>query len=147
VTSEELDRFVEAQAPVIDSVRRELAQGKKTSHWMWFVFPQIAGLGSSPMSELYAIQSLKEARQYLSHPILGEQLRDCTRILLETDAETADEVFGHIDAKKLRSSMTLFALADPRDEMFPQVLDRWFGGQPDPATVELLGAESGPPAT
>jgi uncharacterized protein (DUF1810 family) len=134
-----LERFVQAQDPVMDGVLRELRAGRKRSHWMWFVFPQIAGLGHSETSRFYAIRSLQEAREYLAHDILGERLRECARILLRSTATSAEDVFGMIDARKLRSSMTLFLRADPREDLFRQVLDRWFDGRPDEATDRLLG--------
>ncbi len=105
---------------------------------MWFVFPQISGLGQSPMSRRYAIASLEEARAYLEHPVLGPRLTECTRIVSELDAGSAEEIFGGIDAIKLRSSLTLFARADPGDALFPAVLNQYFGGQADPATDRLL---------
>lgn len=122
----------------MDQVRRELRTGRKHSHWMWFVFPQIAGLGHSETSRYYAIGSLEEARTYLAHPVLGERLRECARLLLESTAASAQQVFGTIDARKLRSSMTLFLRADSRELLFRHVLDRWFEGQPDEATDRLL---------
>jgi uncharacterized protein (DUF1810 family) len=133
-----LGRFVEAQALVIDDVLEELAAGRKRTHWMWFVFPQISGLGSTETSRRYAIRSLEEARAYLDQPVLGERLRQCTRTLLGTGATSAEQVFGDMDARKLRSSMTLFHRADPSEPLFSQVLDRWFGGRPDPETDRLL---------
>ena len=105
---------------------------------MWFVFPQIAGLGLSEMSRRYAISSLEEARRYLAHPVLGERLRECARILTELDGKTADDVFGAVDAIKLRSSMTLFARAAPEDPLFAEVLDRYFDGVADEATDARL---------
>jgi uncharacterized protein (DUF1810 family) len=116
------------------SAVEELRAGRKIGHWMWFVFPQIAGLGMSPMSERYAISSLEEARLYVSHPILGPRLEDCTRILTELSGRTAQDIFGSIDAMKLRSSMTLFARAAPEQTLFREVLDRYFGGVADEAT-------------
>jgi uncharacterized protein (DUF1810 family) len=118
----------------------ELQAGRKTSHWMWFVFPQIAGLGQSSMSRTYAISSLLEAEAYLAHPVLGSRLIECARIVAETDGRTAEDIFGGIDAVKLRSSVTLFARIAP-DDVFDQVLDRYFGGVRDPETERLL--ESG----
>jgi uncharacterized protein (DUF1810 family) len=106
---------------------------------MWFVFPQIAGLGYSEMSRRYAIESLSEAREYLAHPVLGPRLRECAEIVLATRGRTAVEIFGDIDARKLRSCMTLFHRAAPDEPLFREVLDRYFGGVPDPATNALLG--------
>lgn len=140
--SEDLARFVDAQAPVIDRVLDELARGRKESHWMWFVFPQVAGQGRSETSRRYAIRSLDEARKYLAHPVLGERLRRCTRALLQTTATRAEQIFGSVDARKLRSSMTLFHRADPGEDIFRQVLVRWFEGKPDPETDRLLGLQN-----
>jgi uncharacterized protein (DUF1810 family) len=138
-----LDRFVAAQnqADTFATAVAELRAGAKRSHWMWFVFPQIAGLGQSPTSRRYAIASLEEARAYLAHPVLGPRLIECARILCELEGKTAQDVFGGIDAIKLRSSMTLFARADPSNPVFGQVLDAYFGGIPDEATERLLGVD------
>ena len=133
-----LDRFMEAQAPVYATVVAELERGRKSSHWMWFVFPQVAGLGRSEMSRRYAIESLQEARDYLAHPVLGPRLRECAELVLAARAPTATEIFGSIDATKLRSSMTLFDRAAPDEHVFREVLDRYFEGVPDPATDDLL---------
>jgi uncharacterized protein (DUF1810 family) len=134
----DLDRFVEAQERVYGSVLDELRQGRKTSHWMWFVFPQLAGLGRSEASRYYAIRSLVEARAYLAHPVLGARLRECARLVADATARSAEEMFGSIDALKLRSSVTLFHRAAPDELVFAEVVDRFFGGTPDPATDELL---------
>jgi uncharacterized protein (DUF1810 family) len=134
----DLDRFVDAQERVYDDALSELRAGRKTSHWMWFVFPQIAGLGRSPTAQRYAIASLGEAEAYVAHPVLGERLRECARILTELEDRSAEEVFGGLDALKLRSSMTLFARAAPDEPLFRAVLERYFGGEEDPATVERL---------
>ena len=138
-----LDRFVSAQnqADTFATAVGELRAGHKRSHWMWFVFPQIAGLGHSPMSRTYAISSLEEARAYLAHPVLGPRLIECACILAELEGRTAQEIFGGIDEIKLRSSMTLFAHADPGNPVFGRVLDVYFGGAPDDATERLLGAD------
>jgi uncharacterized protein (DUF1810 family) len=135
----DLVRFVAAQDPVIDRVRAELRRGRKSSHWMWFVFPQLAGLGSSPTARHYALASLDEARAYLAHPVLGPRLVECAQLAAAVPRGGADEVFGYPDHLKLRSSMTLFARAAPDEPAFAAVLDRYFGGEPDPRTVELLG--------
>jgi uncharacterized protein (DUF1810 family) len=116
----------------------ELRAGRKVGHWMWFVFPQIAGLGTSPMSQRYAIASLEEARRYLAHPVLGARLEECARILDELQGRSAEEIFGPVDAMKLRSSMTLFARAAPESPHFRAVLDRYFGGVADAATETRL---------
>ncbi|PSJ64226.1 DUF1810 domain-containing protein [Pseudaminobacter soli (ex Li et al. 2025)] len=134
----DLVRFVSAQDPVIAEVCAELKNGRKTSHWMWFVFPQIAGLGMSAMSQRYAIGSLGEARAYLEHPVLGTRLRLCVSLLLEVEGRSAHEIFGSPDDRKLRSSLTLFEQAAPEDPIFRQALDRYFGGAADQATLDLL---------
>jgi uncharacterized protein (DUF1810 family) len=119
----------------------ELRAGRKVSHWMWFVFPQIAGLGRSATAREFAISSLDEARAYLRHPVLGPRLAGSARVLTEVAGRSADQIFGGLDAQKLRSSMTLFLRADPDDPAgFAEVLRQYFDGQPDPATDRLLGA-------
>lgn len=135
-----LERFVHAQdaGGTYDRAVAELQRGRKTSHWMWFVFPQIAGLGMSQMSRTYAISSLDEARAYLAHPVLGPRLRECARLVAASDATSAEAIFGGIDTQKLCSSMTLFARADPSEPLFQQVLDRYFDGAADPATEQRL---------
>jgi uncharacterized protein (DUF1810 family) len=135
----QLERFVTAQQPVYDQVLAELRRGRKTSNWMWFIFPQIGGLGQSPMSERYAIRSLAEAQAYLAHPLLGARLRECAGLVLEITGRTAEEVFGRIDTRKLRSCMTLFHRAAPNEPVFRQVLDRFFHTA-DPMTDALLEA-------
>jgi uncharacterized protein (DUF1810 family) len=136
----DLERFVEAQQGVYEGVLAELRRGHKTGHWMWFIFPQVAGLGHSEMSRRYAIVSLDEARAYLAHPILGPRLRECAGLLLTASPNlTAAAILGPIDAVKLRSSMTLFHRAAPEDPVFIDVLERFYGGVPDPATDERLG--------
>jgi uncharacterized protein (DUF1810 family) len=135
----DLDRFVDAQRDVYDDVVRELRTGRKVSHWMWFVFPQVEGLGRSWTSQQYAIRSLDEARAYLAHPVLGPRLRECDGLLLATRDRTAEQIFGGIDAVKLRSSMTLFHRAAPDESEFRDVLDRFYGGRPDEATDAILG--------
>jgi len=136
-----LERFVSAQnrADTFATAVGELRAGRKRSHWMWFVFPQIAGLGQSSMSQTYAISSLAEARAYLAHPILGPRLTESAQIVAELDGLTAQDIFGGIDAIKLRSSMTLFAYADSANPIFGQVLEAYFDGVPDAATERLLG--------
>jgi uncharacterized protein (DUF1810 family) len=140
----DLERFVTAQDDrgTYATALGELRAGRKRSHWMWFVFPQVEGLGQSPISRRYAITSLAEARAYLAHPVLGPRLSESARVLTELSGATAEEIFGAIDALKLRSSMTLFALADPEDQVFREVLDRYFGGAPDPATNAILERQS-----
>ena len=136
----DLARFVEAQDAdgTYSRALRELRDGRKRSHWMWFVFPQIAGLGQSQISRRYAIASLEEASEYLRHPVLGPRLLACVGALVHLEGRSADQVFGSIDAQKLRSSMTLFLRADPDEQAFQQVLDRYFDGLPDPVTDRLL---------
>ena len=123
-----------------DRAMAELRAGRKVSHWMWFVFPQIAGLGRSATAQEFAISSLDEARAYLRHPVLGPRLAGSTRVLTEGAGRSAEQIFGRLDAQKLRSSMTLFLRADPAGSGgFAQVLSRYFDGQPDPGTDQLLG--------
>jgi uncharacterized protein (DUF1810 family) len=140
-----LERFVDAQDAdgTYDRAVAELRRGLKTSHWMWFVFPQIAGLGQSPMSTRFAISSLSQARAYLRHPVLGPRLLECAGILARQQGRGAREILGAIDAQKLQSSMTLFARAAPEQALFGEVLDRYFDGMPDPATDQQL--ETAPP--
>jgi uncharacterized protein (DUF1810 family) len=136
--NDQLDRFLTAQEAVYARALAELRAGRKRSHWMWFVFPQIAGLGTSAMSQHYAIASLDEARAYLAHPILGARLRECAGVVAESEAPSAELLLGGIDAVKLRSSMTLFHRADPDDPTFSAVLEKYFDGRADPATVQRL---------
>ena len=135
-----LQRFVDEQDErgTYERAVTELRAGRKRSHWMWFVFPQIAGLGRSPAAQQYAISGLDEARAYLEHPVLGERMRECARILTELPETDPQEVLGGIDAMKLRSSMTLFARAAPDEPLFQQVLDQYFAGAEDPATEQRL---------
>jgi uncharacterized protein (DUF1810 family) len=133
-----LDRFLKAQAPLHDTVLAELRAGCKRTHWMWFVFPQIAGLGHSAMAQLYAIADLDEARAYLAHPVLGDRLRECTRVVMAIDGKTADDIFGFPDNRKFHSSMTLFALAAGGPSLFQECLLKYFGGGQDLLTVEKL---------
>ena len=136
----DLHRFVTAQdaGGTYDRATAELRAGRKTSHWMWFVFPQIAGLGYSPTSRMYAITSLAEARAYTVHPVLGARLTQCATILTGLPGRTAEQIFGEVDALKLCSSMTLFARAAPGEPVFRQVLDQYFDGMPDSATEQRL---------
>jgi len=133
----DLQRFIDAQARVIDQVREELAQGRKRSHWMWFVFPQIAGLGFSAMAQRYAIASLDEAKAYLRHPILGPRLEDCTRLVIAVDGRSAHDIFGSPDDMKFRSSMTLFARAAPNG-VFGEALEKYFNGEADSETLRRV---------
>jgi uncharacterized protein (DUF1810 family) len=137
----DLERFADAQAPVYETVLRELRGGRKATHWMWFIFPQIAGLGRSSMSEQYSIASLDEARAYLAHPVLGPRLRECAAIILASKGRSAAEILGSLDAMKLRSSMTLFRRSAPDEPVFAGVLDDFYHGVPDPATDALIGFE------
>lgn len=134
----DLQRFVTAQEPVWDAVRAELAAGEKTSHWMWFVFPQIAGIGVSPMSQRYAISGLPEARAYLAHPVLGPRLREAVALTLDVEGRTAQEIFGSPDDRKLRSCLTLFRRAAPDETIFADALARYYSGKEDPATLQRL---------
>lgn len=138
--SSDLARFVEAQAPVIDAVRAELAAGAKQTHWMWFVFPQLAGLGRSATAAHFAIHGLEEARAYLAHPVLGPRLLDCTALATAIQGRTARQIFGAPDDLKFRSSMTLFAQAASDPTPFHTTLTRYFSAQPDPATLNLLSS-------
>ena len=134
----DLSRFVQAQDGVYDDAVAELRAGRKRSHWMWFVFPQIAGLGRSWAAQRFAIGSLDEARAYLQHPVLGPRLLDCADVLLADGEHTATGIFGELDAMKLRSSMTLFAHAEPAQRRFARVLGRYFDGVEDAETVRRL---------
>jgi uncharacterized protein (DUF1810 family) len=139
-----LERFVAAQdrRGTYERAVAELRAGAKVSHWMWFVFPQVTGLGTSPMAREFAISSVAEARAYLAHPVLGPRLRECAGIVARTDGKSAELIFGPVDAMKLRSSMTLFdaAAPEPGEDVFRAVLDKYFGGAADPATVARLSS-------
>ena len=155
----DLTRFIEAQEPVFDRVLAELAAGRKQSHWMWFVFPQLRGLGSSPTARHYAIASLEEARAYLAHEVLGERLRECARLVNRIEGRTIEEIFGYPDHLKFRSCMTLFERAAAADaghgagtahagdaagaQLFREALRRYFGGEADPLTRRLLTSACG----
>ena len=134
----DLQRFVDAQNPVYDRVRAELKSGRKQTHWMWFIFPQIAGLGHSAMAQRYAISSLREAQAYLDHAILGPRLRECTRLLIGVEGRSAREILGPPDDMKFRSCLTLFAHAAPDEQVFRDALDKYFNGDFDRSTVERL---------
>jgi uncharacterized protein (DUF1810 family) len=135
----ELERFLTAQAPVYAQALVELNSGRKRSHWMWFVFPQLAGLGHSPTARYYAIGSRAEAEAYLRHAVLGGRLRECTAAVLAVEGRTLAEIFGFPDDLKFRSCMTLFAAVDEEPSPFTRALERYCGGQPDPRTLSLLG--------
>ena len=138
-----LDRFVSAQdrAGTYAAAVEELRAGRKRSHWMWFVFPQISGLGQSSMSRTFSISSLEEARAYLLHPVLGPRLIECAQVVAELDGRSAQDIFAGIDAIKLGSSMTLFTHADPDNPVFARVLEKYFGGVRDQVTERLLGLD------
>ncbi len=139
----DLARFVSAQddGGTYDRALAELRRGHKVSHWMWFVFPQVAGLGLSAMSQRYAISGLEDARAYVEHPVLGPRLRACCEALLIHTDRSADAVLGPVDGQKLQSSMTLFAQAEPAEPLFTTVLDRFFGGRQDQASLDRLGGD------
>ena len=134
----DLERFVAAQSGVIERVRAELQSGRKQSHWRWFVFPQLAGLGFSPMAQRYAIASLDEARAYLAHHLLGARLRECTELVLAIHGKTAHDIFGAPDDLKFRSCLTLFAEAAPDEIVFNVALEKYFAGAKDARTLALL---------
>ena len=134
-----LQRFIDAQASCFAQVRSELSAGKKRSHWMWFVFPQLQGLGSSPMAQHYAISGIEEAKAYLAHPLLGGRLRDCTSLVNAVSGRTVEDIFGYPDDLKFRSSVTLFAQASgPQNQVFQEALKKYFNGLPDKATMDRL---------
>ncbi len=134
----DLERFVEAQSRVMETVRAELRAGAKRGHWMWFVFPQLRGLGMSETSRFYGIASREEAAAYLKHPLLGPRLVECTRLMLAVKSRTAEQIFGAIDSLKFRSSMTLFAEVTVKETAFQEALQKYFDGEGDPATLEML---------
>lgn len=135
-----LNRFVEAQNNVYEQVVNELAQGRKTSHWMWYIFPQIKGLGYSSTAMYYALSSLDEATEYLNHPVLGHRMVECCQILLGLENKTAVDIFGGIDTMKLKSSMTLFSLATD-NPVFNQVLNMYYNGEKDNATLRIIESD------
>jgi len=134
----ELQRFVDAQKPVYAAVLRELRAGRKRSHWMWFIFPQISGLGHSATAQTFAVSSLAEAAAYLAHPVLGPRLRECAGLVAGIEGRSVDEIFDGPDDRKFHSSMTLFARAAPREPIFAACLEKYFGGQLDPSTLARL---------
>jgi len=134
-----LQRFLDAQAPVIDTALAELRAGRKRSHWMWYIFPQFDGLGFSATSRRYAIRSIAEAEAYLRHPVLGARLRECVEAVLGVAGRSAYEIFGSPDESKLRSCATLFAQVSPPGSVFERLLDQYFQGEPDRRTLRLLG--------
>ena len=134
-----LDRFLDAQRGDYAAALAEVRRGRKTSHWMWYIFPQIAGLGQSSTARYYSIRDLEEARKYYAHPVLGQRLREISGVLLDLRGSDPVAVFGGIDSMKLKSSMTLFAVAAPDDPLFLQVLDKYYGGEQDALTLRILG--------
>jgi uncharacterized protein (DUF1810 family) len=134
----DLKRFLDAQAGAIDAVRAELGRGRKASHWMWFVFPQIRGLGSSAMAQRYAISSLDEARAYAAHPVLGARLVECAALVLAVETRSVREIFGTPDDLKFHSSMTLFARAAPDEPVWRRALEKFFAGREDAATLKRI---------
>jgi uncharacterized protein (DUF1810 family) len=138
--SYELGRFVKAQSACFEQVCGELRAGRKQSHWMWFIFPQVQGLGSSPMAVRYGISSRDEAEAYLNHQILGPRLLRCTELVMLAEGRTIEEILGRPDDLKFRSSMTLFAAVSPEDMVFQQALEKYFARQPDRVTLERLGS-------
>ena len=134
-----LDRFLDAQRGDYAAALAEVRRGRKTSHWMWYIFPQIAGLGQSSTARYYSIRDLEEAREYYAHPVLGQRLREISGALLELRGSDPVAVFGGIDSMKLKSSMTLFAVTAPDDPLFQQVLDKYYGGEQDALTLRILG--------
>ena len=134
-----LDRFLDAQRGDYAAALAEVRRGRKTSHWMWYIFPQIAGLGQSSTARYYSIRDLEEAREYYAHPVLGQRLREISGALLVLRGSDPVAVFGGIDSMKLKSSMTLFAVAAPDDSLFQQVLDKYYGGEQDALTLRILG--------
>jgi uncharacterized protein (DUF1810 family) len=133
-----LERFVTAQEAVVDSVLDELRAGHKVTHWMWFIFPQLRGLGKSMNADYFGISSLAEAQSYLNHPILGPRLVQCTRLTNEVQNRSAKQIFGDTDSIKFRSCMTLFSQADPTQALFIEAIDKYFAGHPDTKTVNML---------
>lgn len=133
-----LERFVTAQAQIYPRVLAELKAGCKQSHWMWFIFPQIAGLGHSTMAQMYAIASLDEARAYLAHPLLGARLRECCQAVMTVEGKSAHDIFGSPDDVKFRSCLTLFAQAAPNETLFTDLLDKYFDGEADELTLQKL---------
>jgi uncharacterized protein (DUF1810 family) len=133
-----LQRFIDAQNPVYQQVCTELRNGRKESHWMWFIFPQLSGLGSSPSAITFGISSREEAEAYLAHPVLGMRLKECTLLVNQVEGRAAEQIFGYPDVLKFRSSMTLFASVAPDNQVFTRALQKYFGGEPDRRTLEQL---------
>ena len=137
-----LTRFVDAQEEVFDNVLAELKRGRKDGHWIWFIFPQLKGLGRSSTSEFYGITSLDEASAYLQHPVLGARLLQCTELVIAIQGSDPEDIFGDVDAMKFRSCMTLFAAADPGNPVFSRALEKYFAGEGDPLTRSYLGKQN-----
>lgn len=137
-----LQRFLDAQEPTYDTVLTELRAGRKSSHWIWFIFPQIKGLGHSGMALQFAIGSLDEAKAYLQHPVLGQRLRECTQLVLDVEGRNAEEIFGYPDNLKFRSCMTLFLTAATDNALFKNALLKYFDGKPDQKTLDILAQQS-----
>jgi uncharacterized protein (DUF1810 family) len=141
-----LERFIQAQDPIYAQVVSELRRGRKRGHWIWYIFPQLRGLGMSPTSQHFGISGLEEARAYLAHPLLGERLAECVEMILSHQGVSAESILGRLDALKFRSCLTLFAAAEPSQTVFAEALERFFGGTRDPLSLELLNLRSGPAA-
>ena len=139
----DLERFIAAQQPIYAQATAELAAGRKRSHWMWFVFPQLEGLGASATAQRYAIRSLDEARAYLDHPLLGARLRECVALVNKVQGRSAHDIFGHPDDLKFHSSMTLFAAAAPQEPLFAEALRKFFADRRDPLTLDSLSPRAG----
>jgi uncharacterized protein (DUF1810 family) len=137
-------RFLDAQTPVYDTVLEELRAGRKSSHWIWFIFPQITGLGHSAMAQQFAIASLDEAKAYLQHPVLGQRLRECTQLVLNVEGRSAEEIFSYPDNLKFRSCMTLFSTATTDNSIFKDALLKYFDGKPDQLTMNVLARHNMP---
>jgi len=135
-----LSRFIEAQDGIYSDVLDELGRGRKTGHWIWYIFPQIAGLGFSGMSRRYSIASLDEAKAYAEHPLLGQRLIECVELVMAVEGQSAEQIFGHLDALKFRSCLTLFAAADDDNQIYQKALNKYFDGSPDPLTIQALGS-------
>jgi len=134
----DLQRFIEAQNSIYNEVLKELEQSQKKGHWMWYVFPQIQGLGRSAMAQRYAINSQEEAIAYVGHALLGERLRECTQLVINAEGRTAKQIFGHPDVLKFRSSMTLFSHVEKSSQIFDDALSKYYEGKPDKRTLDIL---------
>lgn len=139
----DLDRFVQAQRHCYEQALAEIRAGRKRTHWMWYFFPQLAGLGRSPAAQKYAITGIEEAEAYLQHPMLGLRLAECAEAVLAVEGRSSHDIFGSPDDRKLRSSATLFAIVSPPESVFHRLIDRYFHGEPDSRTRQLLGLDAG----